>query len=156
MNKLSLYRNILYSAKNLDSFQFDSLLNLFDAYSALFIEKNIEERRKSEDHELRRSYKKDTAHSGIFDVNEIYNLKNMLRLYKKESYFYKILNTKMRTFRTFKDFEKCCLPFFELYHTIELLYLQNIKEESKAEKPRGDLLVYRGCKMSDDEFKRLQ
>ena len=118
MNKLSLYRNILYSAKNLDPFQFANLLNIFDAYSSLFIEKNISEEKKAENHELRRSYKKDMPHYGVFDIDQLSNLKEMLRLYKKESYFYKALNTKMRTFRTFKDFEKCCLPFFELYHTI--------------------------------------
>ena len=68
MNKLSLYRNILYSAKNLDPFQFGKFLNIFDAYSIMFIEKNINETKKTQDNELRRSYKK-MPHYGVFDID---------------------------------------------------------------------------------------
>ena len=70
----------------------------------------------------------------------------LLALYKKESFYYNVLNSMLRVCRRISDFEPISLPYAETYRSIKYFYDKFIKKNNYQ---RPKMTVYRGCRLQD-------
>lgn len=151
------YRNCLHSALNLDPFEVPKYKSFFKRYAKLFIQKSYgSERERLFQNEQKNAYLEHHEHDNVFNIEHPHKMREILRLYANESYFYRALNTKLRTFDCFEELRKVGLPFYELYHSISVYYHQVKQIHKDSEEKLRDLTVYRGLVMSEKEYNLLE
>lgn len=77
----------------------------------------------------------------------------IVKFYVRESFYYQILNSMLRTLKSTEEFKPCILPFNENYHAIKLYYQEYLKEHNRKI-PAMEL--YRGAKLKLRDFNSLQ
>lgn len=76
----------------------------------------------------------------------------MIKFYVRESFYYQVVNSMLRTLKTTEEFKPCILPFNETYHSIKYFYHESVKEYN-GKIPKMEL--YRGAKLKMRDFKSL-
>ncbi len=76
----------------------------------------------------------------------------IVKFYVRESFYYQILNSMLRTLKSTEEFKPCILPFNENYHAIKLYYQEYLKEHNRKI-PAMEL--YRGAKLKLRDFNSL-
>ena len=77
----------------------------------------------------------------------------IIKFYVRESFYYQVLNSMLRTLKTTEEFKTCILPFNETYHSIKHFYQTFVKECSRK---IPAMVLYRGAKLKLRDFKSLQ
>ena len=91
----------------------------------------------------------------INHIKKVYDLKqakSIISFYVRESFYYQILNSMLRTMKTPEEFRPCILPFNETYHSVKMYYLHNLLK-NKRKIPAQT--VYRGAKLRKRDFNNL-
>ena len=71
--------------------------------------------------------------------------RKIISFYVRESFYYQILNSMLRTMKTTDEFRPCILPFNETYQAIKCFYS---RKKSKIAKQT----LYRGAKLRKKDF----
>ena len=86
-------------------------------------------------------------------VTSISQARDILTFYTCESFYYKILNSMLRTLKNPKEFHPCTLPFNETYNAIKLFYRERLIKNKRKIKP---MTLYRGSKLSRSDLNKIR
>jgi hypothetical protein len=79
--------------------------------------------------------------------------KEILQFYVRESFYYQVLNSMLRTLKTTEEFKPCQLPFNETYHSIRLYYQHYLQHHSRK---LPAMTLYRGARLKKRDFRSLK
>lgn len=140
----TLYRANLYGAIKIDAndkkIAFDNFIKLVrEKYGKIKMERdNLADYEKMN-------------HLDLVSTKE--QAKQIIRFYVRESFYYQVLNSMLRTLKTTEEFKTCVLPFNETYHSVKYFYQQFVKE---CNRKLPAMTLYRGAKLKLRDFKSLQ
>ena len=77
----------------------------------------------------------------------------MIKFYVRESFYYQVLNSMLRTMKTTEEFKPCILPFCENYHSVKMFYMNDLVENGRVIPPQT---LYRGAKLRLRDFLALK
>lgn len=76
----------------------------------------------------------------------------IIKFYVRESFYYHILNSMLRTMKTTEEFKPCVFPFYENYHAIKMIYMNELVENNRRIPAQT---LYRGAKLRLRDFMSL-
>ena len=77
----------------------------------------------------------------------------IIKFYVRESFYYQVVNSMLRTLKTTEEFKPCILPFNENYHSVKYFYQEYVKECGRKI-PAMEL--YRGARLKKRDFTSLE
>ena len=105
---------------------------------------------------IEKEFKNIEDYRKIRHLQKITNLKEaapIVEFYVRESFYYMVVNSMLRTLKTTEEFKPCVLPFNETYHSIKHFYNDYLTQHQRKLPP---MTLYRGAKLKKRDYQGLQ